>query len=378
MELKQPILLMVTSQDWGGAQAYIYNLAKEIQSLGLPVQVCAGGSGELGERCRESGINFIQLKHMARDVNPIKNILSLFELYFLYKKLRPSAIHLNSSMMGFVGSIAARLAKVPRVIYVAHGWVFNEHLPAGRLKFYIWLEKFSARWKDKIICIHPKDEELARRLNFHPREKIITIPNGLDIQTHESALLERKIARQKLNLPEQSFVIGTVANAYPPKNLLWYLDVCNEAHIQLPSLRFSIIGCGPQMDELKTKHAQLGMESFVALEGRRLDAPTLYRAFDVFVLPSTKEGMSITLLEAMASKIPSIVTNVGANQWCLNGSGLIVDVNDKGQMIHAILKLAEDRGLRETLANHAYQEVIHRFEWKQTVEMTVRTLIPTL
>ncbi|MFA6099421.1 MAG: glycosyltransferase family 4 protein [Patescibacteria group bacterium] len=378
-----PILLMVTSQDWGGAQAYLLNLAKDLSSRGLPVKVCAGGKGELGARCREANIEFIELKHMARDINPIHNLLSLFELISLFKKLKPRAVHLNSSMMGVVGSLAAGLTKVPSVIYVAHGWVFNEALSNLKKNFYIWLEKFSARWKDVIICVNPKDEALAESLKIKPREKVIAIPNGIDVKEFEQQLMDKEEAYSALvgmqddatvGRCDGGTIVGTIANAYPPKNLIWYLGVCQAVHEQNPQITFIIIGDGPQMNELRQKHSELNQKDYVLLTGRRLDAPRLYRAFDLFVLPSTKEGMSTTLLEAMASSVPCVATDVGANRWCLGQAGLIVNVNDKEAMIKAILNLAQDKNLRETLSSQAYQAVKLRFDWQRTVEAMIRII----
>lgn len=374
MPSERPILLMVTSQDWGGAQAYIFNLAQELRARNLPVIICAGGKGELGSRCRESGIEFQELKWMARDINPINNLLSLFELTKLFRRLRPQAVHLNSSMMGVVGSLAAKLVKVPRIVYVAHGWVFNEQLPAWKKKFYIWIEKTSSRWKDIIICLFPDDEKLARDLKFKPREKIVTIPNGIDVERFEQQLLDRDSARATLNI-RHSMIVGTIANAYPPKNLIWYLDVCRTVHEQKPDLKFVIIGDGPQMDELRRKHAELKQENYVLLTGRRLDAPQLYRAFDLFVLPSTKEGMSTTLLEAMASHVPIIATDVGANQWMLDGAGIIVQPNDSQTLTNAILELTSDALKRQALADRAYEQVKNRFAWSKTVDEMVKSLL---
>ncbi|MHB8830855.1 MAG: glycosyltransferase [Patescibacteria group bacterium] len=375
MPPERPILLMVTSQDWGGAQAYIFNLAQVLKARDLPVIVCAGGKGELGNRCRQTGIEFQNLKWMARNINPINNLLSLFELIKLFRRLHPQAIHLNSSMMGVVGSLAGKLVKVPRVVYVAHGWVFNEQVPVWKKKFYIWIEKTSSSWKDVIVCLFPDDEKLARDLKFKPREKIMTIPNGIDVEKFEHQLLDRISARTNLHLHD-SIVIGTIANAYPPKNLIWYLDVCRSVHEQKLDVKFVIIGDGPQMDELRHKHTELKQDDYVILAGRRLDAPQLYRAFDLFVLPSTKEGMSITLLEAMASHVPIIATDVGANRWMLDSAGIIVQPSDLQTLTNKILELTDDALKRQTLASRAYEQIKNRFAWSKTVDETVKSLFP--
>lgn len=370
---KGPILLMVTSQDWGGAQAYVFNLAKEMISRGLPVKVCAGGKGELGNKCKEAQIPFIQLKHMGRNINPVGNLFSILELIRLFKRLKPSAVHLNSSMMGFVGSLAASRSKCPRVVYVAHGWVFNENLPSWKHKLYEFMERYSARWKDVIICIHPKDKEMAAELRIQPKDRVELIPNGIDIETFSRNLLDRFSARRLLGLQNQSMIIGTIANAYPPKNLLWYLDACKAAHEKNENLRFVIIGDGPQMEALKRKHKHLGLGEYVKLAGRMMDAPRFYKAFDLFVLPSSKEGMPITLLEAMAAGIPCIATDVGANRWMTGGTATIIPANDLNAVVNAINDLTADQSLRESLSQAAYANTKNRFSWRLTADETIKT-----
>jgi len=404
---------MVTSQDWGGAQAYVFGLAQEMKTRGLPVAICAGRSpslalregtgGELGFRCREADIRFIPLKHMVRNINPLRNLLSLWEMAALFRREKPYAIQLNSTMMGAVGSCAGWMAHVPKIVYVAHGWVFEEALASWKKVLYIWIEKLTARFKHVIICLHPKDQVLADELHIKPREKILTIPNGIDVERFEIGLLDREQAIQSLyplplsptNVGERAdpapfplrtgerdgdrgLVVGTVANAYPPKNLLWYLDTCKSVHEIKPDVRFVIIGDGPQIDELRAKHAALHQEGYVLLAGRRTDAARLYRAFDLFALPSTKEGMPITLLEAMAARVPIIATDVGANRWMLgDNAGVIVPANDQETMVRSILDLVDDEPQRKTLAEKAYAQAKNRFAWSKTVSETIKSLSPS-
>ena len=116
-----------------------------------------GQGSELGDKCRVAGIDFIELDHMIRDINPIANLLATWELIKLFRRLQPRAVHLNSTMMGVVGSLAATITGVPKRIYCIGGWVFNEDLPAWKKKFYILIERISAKWMDVICVVHPSD-----------------------------------------------------------------------------------------------------------------------------------------------------------------------------------------------------------------------------
>jgi len=392
---KQANLLLITSQDWGGAQLYVFELAKEMKQRDMPVIVCAGAAirrsphvpivssadagretnnagRELGIKCREENIDFIELKYMARDIKPLANLLSLFELIGLFRRLKPRAVHLNSTMMGVVGSLAATVTGVPRRLYCIGGWVFNEDIPKWKKKFYIWAERISAAWKDVITLVHPGDESLAIKLKIKPQKKLVTIPNGIDVPDFESKLMSRERAREILKIDLEAKIVGTIANAYPPKNLLWYLDVCKQAHNADRRIFFVIMGDGPLFDELKQKRDTLGAQDFIMFTGRRMDAPMMYKAFDLFVLPSSKEGMPITLLEAMAAKTPIIATDVGAAKWMLAPcAGVIVQPGDKNALAQEILNLIHDKARKTNLAESAYKSVSQRFSWKETVNKTL-------
>ena len=391
-------MLLITSQDWGGAQLFVFELARELKQQGEQVIVVAGSclcstshvlrptsekrgtSGtsdagrELSSRCLEADIPFLELKYVARDINPIANLLATFELIMLFRRLRPRVVHLNSTMMGVVGSLAATLARVPKRIYCIGGWVFNEDLPSWKKKLYILIERISAKWKDVIVTVHPGDEELANSLKIKAKDKIVTIPNGVNVDEFEANLLTREQAREKLGIHPQAVIVGTIANAYPPKNLLWYLDVCKAVHDRDPRINFVIIGDGPQFEALQKKRDELDAHNYIMLTGRRMDAPTLYEAFDMFVLPSSKEGMSITLLEAMVAKVPIVATDVGAAKWMLADNAEIVAPNNNAALSEAIIKLVANEDQKDDLANRAHKTVLERFSLTETLVKHIQTI----
>ncbi|MFA6446655.1 MAG: glycosyltransferase family 4 protein [Patescibacteria group bacterium] len=395
MDQKGLTMILVTSQDWGGVQAYVLDLALALKSRGLPVIVCAGRpeklevrslkldvGRELGDKCLEAGIEFIELKRMIRDINPISNTRALFELISLFKKHQPHTVHLNSSMMGAVGSLAARIAGIQRVVYCIGGWAFNEQISSWKKSLYITIEKISARWKDVIICVHPGDEKLALDIKIKPREKVMTIPNGIDVNLFQSQLRDRETAHSLLAerctmYDVRCTVVGTVANSYPPKNLFWYLEVCKTITDKHPDFKFVIIGDGPQFEELKAKHASLNLQDKVILTGR-FESKLLYTAFDISVLPSTKEGMPLAVLESMAAKVPCVVTDVGGCRWMLQdeqgSAGLVIPPNDDKALEQAIEKLASNSLLRQELSQRAYNLVTEKFNLQDTLNKTIETL----
>jgi len=368
---KTRILLLVTQADWGGVQAFLIRFADELKREGFDVLLAGGGEGGLWQQARAHGIAAHQLRHLVREINLPQDWLAVTEIKRLIDEFRPMAVHLNSSKMGVLGSLAARLSATrPRVVYRIGGWAFLEPIAGWKKWIYRMSEKLTARYKDVIITVHPGDEAVAKQLNIRPRQKILTVANGLDFDYFTSKLVTRTEARAKLGLPEQAVVLGTVANAYATKGLLPYLDVLKAIFDSHSAVHAVILGDGPEFQALKDKRDALKLDRLL-LAGHRADASVLYRAFDVFVLPSLKEGMPWTVLEAMAAGVPVVATDVGACGWMLqaesaHAAGLIVPPGDPVQLIAALEKITGDAGLRERLAGAGPDILKQRFTWETT------------
>lgn len=379
MKRANKILLLVTQADWGGVQSFLIRFAKQLMSEGREVLLAAGGEGELWTHAERAGIPTRRLKHMTREINPLKDWMAINELKQLICEFRPDAIHLNSSKMGVLGSIASNDSQrsprnsAPWTVYRIGGWAFLEPIQEWKRWVYRASEKYSAQYKDVIITVHPGDEKIARDRGFMPRHAITTVPNGLDVLTFSSRLRTRADARASLGLPEHAFVFGTVANAYATKALLPYLESFARVAKDNANVHGVIIGDGPEFEALKQKRRELGLDDRMTLTGHRDDAETLYQAFDAFVLPSRKEGMPWTLLEAMAAGIPCIATDVGACKWMITDAdhahaGLLVPPNDPVSLVEAMRKLLNDTVMREALSRGAKSNVQKRFSWDATYQ----------
>ena len=367
------ILLLVTQADWGGVQSFLVRFGADLMKEGHTVLLAAGGEGELWANAKAKGIPCHQLRYMTRELSLKDDVQGTREVIALIDEFKPDAIHLNSSKMGVIGSLAAKFSKThPRVVYRIGGWSFLEPMAAWKQWTYRTSEYLTAGMKDVIITVHPNDEALARELNFRPRERITTAANGIEIDTFVPALYTRADARAKLGIPENIFVFGTVANPYPAKALPAYLDVVDSLLSKDAGILAIILGGGAGFEELVAKRDTLKNKDRILLPGRRDDATKLYTAFDCFVLPSIKEGMPWAVLEAMSAGNPCITTNVGACKWMVESEdgncGIVVPASDPIALEEAMKTLKNDPERCERFSKAAREAIIKRFTWKNTYQ----------
>lgn len=312
------IIFLVTQSEMGGAQRYIYEMARNLDKAKYEILVAAGqGDGELFRKLQLTDIRCLQLKQMQRAPWPWQVFLAIGEIYSLLKKEKPDVLFLCSTTAGLLGSIATLFSRDRvSVIYRIGGWAFRDPRPFWKNWLILLAEKLTAPLKDKIIVNSEIDRKLTLKYKIAPPEKIVKIYNGIDVNSLE--FLSREEARESLqrtvlcNL-QRTVLVGCVANFYKTKGLEYLIEAATRPGFpRRPGLQILIIGEGkerPKLEALIKKHR---LENQVFLVGRIPDAYKYLKAFDVFVLPSLKEGFPWIILEAVAAEIPIVATKVGA------------------------------------------------------------------
>lgn len=303
------LLFLVTQSTWGGgAQRYVYDLASRLSS-DFTITVGAGeGDGSLLDKVSELGLSTHYFPYLKRAVHPYYDLVALgqFKKFFTHHSF--DIVHLNSSKTGVLLSPVAAHAKIPKIIYTAHGFVFNEPLSPIKKALYRAAERRTSRYKDAIICVSDFDRTSAIQFCIAPHEKLITIHNGIDADA--TSFKTKQEAQSLLNIDPSWYVFGTIANFYPTKGLRYFIEACALLKPS-PATHIVIIGDGEERPLLESLIIKYNLSHNVHLIGSRHAASTLMRAFDVFVMPSVKEGLPYAILEALAAHLPIIATRVG-------------------------------------------------------------------
>lgn len=334
--ISQKNLHIITLSELGGAQKFVLNQALSDQQKGITTIIASdNGQGWLLSEAQSKNISYVAINHLTRSISPINDLIALKELISLIKQQRPTDIYLNSSKIGFLGSLAGKICGVNNINYIVHGWVFNEPLSTWQKNIYLWIEKISASWKTKIFFINNYDLEIAKKLKIGNDDQYELIKLNIE----PINFLEKYSAKEKLfNTSDYNNkkIVGTIANAYPTKNLTAVVNITDQLK-DYKDLLFVIIGDGPQLPELQKLISDLKLNNILLL-GKIESAAIYLKAFDLFILTSVKEGSPYVLLEAQQARIPILATPVGGVPEILSPEQLC-QIKDMAKRIVGILEL---------------------------------------
>jgi glycosyltransferase involved in cell wall biosynthesis len=301
------ILYIITQADGGGAQKYVLALAKHFRGI-----IAAGQEAKmLFDQASKDSIVTYRLKHLKRNISLYSDLMAIFEIRSLIKTYNPDIVHLNSSKAGFLGSLACVFLKT-KVVFTAHGFIFNEPMPVWKKNFYIVLEKIAGFFRDFIITVSDADKNSALKYNLISKNKIKTIYNGIAPINFYSA----EKAKKRLGLPEDKKIFFAIANDYPTKGL----DVLEKAVNLNPIANTLTVVIG----EAKNKNSS----GYIKYLGYVENAASYFKAANGTILPSRKEGLPYALLEAMQAGQPIIASNVGGIPEAVADAGELIPPDD--------------------------------------------------
>lgn len=395
MPERKKVLYIVTKSVWGGAQRYVYDIATNLPKDRFEAVVAAGphtnkigvgtgGNGPLFEMLGREDIRTIQIPAFRRDINPLKEFAAFFQLLKVYARERPDIIHLSSSKAGGLGALAAFIYKFlppttyhlpPTVIFTVHGWGFLEDRVWIAKKIILFVSWFASLFQDKIILLDRADFAAAEK--FIPARKLALIPNGIKdidfLARHDArALLAQKTGRI---IAEDTILIGAIAELTRNKGLPYLIEAVK--NISLPATSYKLqailIGDGEEKNRLQSMIDSQGLGDMITLAGFIPRANQYLKAFDIFVLPSLKEGLPYVVMEAMAASLPAVATDVGGLSDLITSGqdGILVPPKDPAALTDALRALCQDAGTRAKIGAHARETAATKFAFRAMLERTI-------
>ncbi len=347
------VLHIIGDSCYGGIAGIILGLGRTAQSEGWQVDVLTTNPVVQEAFARQS-LGIVNLDVIRREMRPLWDLMGLIRLSRFLRSQRYRIVHTHTSKGGFVGRLAAWLAGVPIIVHTAHGFAIHEQSPAWARIAYSWLERLAARWCHRIVSVSEFHRGWAVQLGICQAGQIQAIPNGITplVRTDGSATSG---LRRQLEVGDSDLLILSAARLAPDKGLTHLIEAAAVLPHGETRYRFAIAGEGPVRESLERLVQDRGVSERVTFLGFRRDIGDLLAACDLVVLPSLREGLSISLLEAMAAGKPIIATSIGSHREVASQAEMacLVPPANPAALADAIQQFARDPALRAHLAGGA-------------------------
>lgn len=351
---RKKVLFLITKSNWGGAQRYVYDLATGIDQTRFESVVALGGQGELKDRLEQAGIRVISIASLDRDISLRKELDFAKELFTIVRQEKPYVLHVNSSKAGGVGTLIGRLGRVPKIIFTAHGWAFNEDRPEWQKLVIKGLHYLTVLLSHRTIMVVGA---LLKQLDLpgvEKRSKIIYLGRsvGATFTKSDARLRLSEMMQLDKTTSDEEIWIGHIGELHPIKRQAVLIASMAPLLREQPNLRLFIIGTGELENQLKRQIEQENIVSQVIMTGNLHEAARFLKAFDVFVLCSHSEAGGYVAQEAGLAGVATIVTRVGGLPEMIEDgvSGLIVPPDDVRALQAAIADLITHTEKREIFA----------------------------
>lgn len=345
--------------DIGGLQRLIADITPAMNRERFNIEVCCFNRlGCFADQLQEEGVGVTLLQKNQDHFDTAYP----FRLAAFLRSKKVDIIHMHSGSF-FFGSLAATMAMIPASVYTEHG----RHVPEPRVQ--LIEDRISGFLVGQIVAVSQELEiYLAERVKL-PARKICTIINGIQNERYSLRPKPSHLLKE-FNLRPESKVVGTVARLDDVKDQLTMIDAFARVVKAIPEARLFLVGDGPMRQKLNERIDKHRLEKEIFITGARGDIPEMLNLFDLYTLTSVSEGTSLSLLEAMASGLPSVVTNVGGNPSIIKNEseGLLVEPKDVGGIADAMIRVLTNSSLSQELSKKALSKVRSAYSIKSMVK----------
>lgn len=341
--------------------------------------VCSDGPFVADLRERGYAIETVAI---ARSMNPLAALRSTLALVRLFRRERFDVLHVHTPVAALIGRIAGRIAGIPLIVYTAHGFYFHEQMPRWKRALFVAMERFGGLFTDLLFSQSAEDAEEAVAEGIAPRERVLAIGNGIDVARFDPQVVGAgMLPRQELGIPDQAFVVGFIGRLVREKGLAEFLDAAVDLAQRFPQIWFLLVGERLASDHVGGVEAEFAAAKTVLGErlvapGLRADIPRMLAAMDLFCLPSWREGMPRTIIEAMVMAKPVVATAIrGAREEVVSGeTGLLVPTRAPDQLAAAIERFVCNPAWGERLGQAGRQRALMLYDERKIVALQLERI----
>ncbi|MBI4803122.1 MAG: glycosyltransferase family 4 protein [Elusimicrobia bacterium] len=346
------VLHIITKLEFGGAQANTLYTAANLDKSRFEAKVVSGPGGILLNEVPRDFM--ICAGRLGREINPLKDLAALAELFRIIKKEKPEIVHTHSSKAGILGRLAARLAGAPVIVHTFHGFGFHERQNFFKKALFIFLERLCAGFCDALIFVSRANMEYARSRALGGEKKYRLIRSGIALKNYPAAI-DRAAKRKELGVSANAVLVASLGNLKPQKNPAHFITAAQRILAEFKDTVFIFVGGGDKLEETRAEIKLLGLEKLCLFPGWRRDCAEILAAADIFMLTSLWEGLPRSLVEAMKTGLPPVCYRTdGVADLISDGeNGFAVEPGDIQTLIARLRLLISDPALRSKIAARA-------------------------
>lgn len=279
------------------------------------------------------------------------------ELGNLATKLGAAILHTHDMRSNLAAYLMGRSRKIPWIAHV-HGWLGATH--RGRFKIYERVDQHIIRKADLVLA---GSEAAKREIEALGVSKVALVHNAVDVPSDLPSDEDALAVRNSLGIPRECTLVGVIGRVHPGKGQLFLIRAVKLLLDQRANIHLLVVGDGQDLPAARSLAAELGIAAHVTFTGYHTDAMSLLRAMDIVAVPSLKESLPLTALEAMARKRCVIASRVGDLPKVIEDghSGFLLEPADAGQLADAIRRLVETPDLRRQVGDAARRVIVERF-----------------
>jgi glycosyltransferase involved in cell wall biosynthesis len=317
------------------------------------------------------GVDPVLLPEMKREPNFKSDRIALKKIKAIIKEFKPDIVHTHASKAGALGRKAAISCKVPVIVHTFHGHVFHSYFGKIKTALFKNIERYLAKKSTGIIAISDlQKKELCEIHKIAPKDKTRVIPLGFDLEIFQQNYKNNRInTRNKFEIDEQTIAIAIVGRLTAIKDHHFFLDVIHKLYEDCKKkIKIFIVGDGDMKKEIEQRLIPMhNMGIDISLTSWIYDIAEFNAGMDIMCLTSKNEGTPVSLIEAQASNLPVISTEVGgvADIVDQNETGFIIPRTNKGEFVLKLKLLIENDELRQKMKLKGWQNVYQKYSYQR-------------
>jgi len=321
------------------------------------------GEGDMSHLATQCGITPTFVPELGPELGWRNDAIALRRLHGVLRELRPTIMHTHTAKAGALGRAAALRLRPPIIVHTFHGHVFRGYFSERKARAFLKIERALARRTSALIAVSERlRTELAEEFRVAPRARIHVIPLGFELGPFFGVAARRGQLRRELGLADGVPLVGIVGRLVPIKQHDLFLEAAALLISRLPLAHFIIVGDGELRPALEAQTARLGLTAHTHFLGWQRDMAAVYADLDVLALTSRNEGTPVALIEAQASGLPVVATNVGgvADTMREGETGWLVEASAEA-VAERLEQVLSDDGARQVARIAGPEWTRHRF-----------------